>query len=516
MASDGDHPRDPSETGADAPGPSSDPPDVADAPEPGSDPPGIEGVDSDALGEPEDPPESFWATFWAALRGDAVDLTAAPLRRAIVLMAVPMVLEMIMESVFAVVDIFFVSRLGADAVAAVGLTESVITIVFTIAIGLSIGVTALVARRIGEGDREGASHSAAQAILLGVALSVAIGIFGALKADWILGVMGAEQSAIEIGSGYTRVLLGANGIILLLFLLNAAFRGAGDAAIAMRVLWLANGINIVLDPCLIFGLGPFPEMGVTGAAVATTIGRGTAVAVQLWTLFGGKGRIHMRLAHLGLDLALMGRLIRISAAGTFQNFVGMASWIAVVRILATFGSEAVAGHTVGIRIVLFGILPAWGLSNAAATLVGQALGAGQPERAEQSAWLAAKLNLAFLGALGIGFIVFAPWITTAFGADAVTQGLATEALRIVSMGFFFYAYGMVLTAAFNGAGDAWTPTWINIGCFWAFELPVAWLLAVPLGLGPRGVWIAITISFSLVAVVAVVLFRRGRWKLKEV
>ncbi|MDH3224738.1 MAG: MATE family efflux transporter, partial [Gemmatimonadota bacterium] len=380
----------------------------------------------------------------------------------------------------------------------------------------SIGVTALVARRIGEGDPEGASRSAAQAIVLGVALSIPIGVFAVARAEWLLEVMGAAPEAVAIGSGYTRVLLGANGVILMLFLLNAAFRGAGDAAIAMRVLWLANGINIVLDPCLIFGLGPFPEMGVTGAAVATTIGRGTAVAVQLWTLFGGAGRIRIEIPHLGLDLPLMIRLVRISATGTFQTFVGMASWIAVIRILATFGSEAVAGHTVGIRIVLFGILPSWGLSNAAATLVGQALGAGRPERAEQAAWLAAKLNLVFLGVLGTAFVVFAPWITAAFGVDAVTQDYAMQALRVVSAGFFFYAYGMVLTAAFNGAGDAWTPTWINIGCFWALELPLAWALALPLGLGPIGVWLAITIAFSMVAVVAGVLFRRGGWKLKQV
>jgi len=465
----------------------------------------------------DDTPDSLMQTFWAALRGGGdVDLTTAPLRTAVILMAVPMVLEMMMESVFAVVDIFFVSRLGADAVAAVGITESVVTVVFTIAIGLSIGVTALVARRVGEGDLEGAAHSAAQAIVLGTLLSIPIGLFVVLQADSLLRIMGAESAAIAIGSGYTKVMLGFNGVILLLFLLNAVFRGAGDAAIAMRVLWLANGINIILDPCLIFGWGPFPEMGVTGAAVATTIGRGTAVALQLWTLFSGAGRIRIRIPHLRFELAVMWSLIRLSAAATFQTFVGMASWIALIRILATFGSEAVAGHTIGIRIVLFGILPSWGLSNAAATLLGQALGAGLPERAESAAWIAAKLNLVFLGAIGTVFVVFAPWITGAFGGDAVTQEFATMALRIVSAGFFFYAYGMVLTAAFNGAGDPWTPTWINVGCFWAFELPVAWLLANPFRMGPTGVWLAMTIAFSAVAVVAVVIFRRGAWKLIEV
>ncbi len=469
--------------------------------------------------DPEDPTESeegLWATFLAALRGDSVDLNTAPLKRAIILMAVPMVLEMVMESVFAVVDIFFVSKLGADAVAAVGITESLVTIVFTVAVGLSIGVTALVARRIGEGDPEGASRSAAQAILLGVVISLGIAVFGALRAEWLLELMGAAPAAVAVGKGYTQVILGANGIILLLFLLNAVFRGAGDAAIAMRVLWLANAINIVLDPLLIFGLGPFPELGVTGAAVATTIGRGTAVCVQLWTLFSGAGRIHMRLRHLKFDLPVMGRLVKLSGAGTFQTFVGVASWIAVIRILASFGSEAVAGHTVGIRVILFGILPSWGLSNAAATLVGQALGAGKPDRAERAAWLAARINLVFLGGLGLIFVIFAPWIIAAFGGDDLTQAYATEALRIIAAGFFFYAYGMVLTQAFNGAGDAWTPTWINVGCFWFWEIGLAWALALPLGMGPRGVWIAITVAYSTVALVSAYLFRMGRWKLKKV
>ncbi|MCA9216845.1 MAG: MATE family efflux transporter [Planctomycetales bacterium] len=461
-------------------------------------------------------PESLLATIWMALRGDQVNLTTAPLRSAVILMAVPMVLEMVMESVFALVDIFFVSQLGADAVAAVGITESVVTVVFTIAIGLSIGVTALVARRIGEGNDEEAGHCAGQAFVLGTAISIPIGLFVAFQAESLLRIMGAESSVIETGSGYTKVMLGFNVVILLLFLLNAAFRGAGDATIAMRVLWVANGINIVLDPCLIFGWGPFPELGVTGAAVATTIGRGTAVALQLWVLFGSSGRIHVKPSHLRIDFAVMWTLIRLSAAGMFQAFVGMASWIAVIRILASFGSEAVAGHTIGIRIVLFGILPSWGLSNAAATLVGQALGANLPDRAERAAWIACKLNLVFLGALGTVFVVFAPWITGAFGGDDVTQKFATTSLRIVSAGFFFYAYGMVLTSAFNGAGDPWTPTWINIGCFWAFELPAAWLLAVPFGIGPIGVWLAMTIAFSLVAIVAVVLFRKGAWKTRKV
>jgi putative MATE family efflux protein len=311
-------------------------------------------------------------------------------------------------------------------------------------------------------------------------------------------------------------MMAGNVVILLLFLLNAAFRGAGDAAIAMRVLWLGNGINIVLDPCLIFGVGPFPELGVTGAAVATNIGRGTAVLFQLWVLFGGHERLSVGLKHLRWDRELLARLFKLSGTGMFQTFVGMASWILVIRILAEFGAEAVAGYTIGIRIILFAILPAWGLANAAATLVGQSLGDGQPDRAEESAWLAARFNLVFLGVLGGLFIIFAPGIVSIFGGDEPTLAFATDTLRIVSLGFFFYAYGMVLTAAFNGAGDAWTPTWINIGCFWFFEVPLAWFLARTLGMGPRGVPVAITASFSLVAVVSWLLFRRGRWKLKEV
>jgi len=458
----------------------------------------------------------LWATLVASVRRTQFDVGRLPLKQAIILLAVPMFLEMVMESVFAVVDIFFVSRLGAAAVMSVGITESLMTLVFTVAIGLSIGVTAMVARRIGEGDAEGASRTAGQAIILGALIAIVIAVVGYTQAERLLELMGTDQAAIDIGIGYTRVMMAGNVVILLLFLLNAAFRGAGDAAIAMRVLWLGNGINIVLDPCLIFGLGPFPELGVTGAAVATTIGRGTAVLFQLWILFGGHERLRVRREHLRWDGELLARLFKLSGTGMFQTFVGMASWIFMIRILAGFGAEAVAGYTIGIRIVLLAILPAWGLSNAAATLVGQGLGSGQPDRAEQAAWMAARFNLVFLGTLGVVFVIFAPGIVSLFGGDEPTRSFAVDTLRIVSLGFFFYAFGMVLTAAFNGAGDAWTPTWINIGCFWFFEVPLAWVLAQTLGFGPRGVPIAITIAFSAVAVVSAVLFRRGRWKLKEV
>jgi putative MATE family efflux protein len=459
----------------------------------------------------------YWTqVLGEALRGRGGDPTQGPVGRAILLLAVPMVLEMAMESIFAVVDIFYVSQLGAEAVAAVGLTESLLTMVYTVALGLSIGVTAMVARRTGEGDPEGAAVTTVQAVVLGAAVSVALGVLGALNAPRLLALMGASPAVVETGSGYAAVMLGGNGAVLLLFLLNAAFRGAGDAAVAMRVLWLANGINILLDPFLIFGLGPFPEMGVTGAAVATVIGRGTGVALQLYLLFRGAGRLRVFARHLGLRLEVMGRLLRLSATGMFQVFIGMASWIGLVRIISGFGSEALAGYTIAIRIVLFALLPAWGLSNAAATMVGQGLGARDAERAERSVWMAGRMNLVFLGSVGILFLVAAPGIVALFGGDAATSGYAARCLRIVSAGFFFYAYGMVLTQSFNGAGDTWTPTLLNLFCFWLWEIPLAWLLARWAGLGPEGVFTAITIAFSTLAVASAVLFRRGRWKLSVV
>ena len=457
-------------------------------------------------------PTTVWETVRASIRGDRIDLTSAPLGRAVILLAIPMVLEMVMESVFAVVDIFFVSRLGEDAVASVALTESLMALVYTLGIGLGIGATAMVARRIGEKDAEAASHTAAQALLLGLLVAAAIGLVGFFQAERLLELMGGEPATVATGRNYTRVMLTGNATVLLVFLLNAVFRGAGDAAIAMRVLWLANLINIVLDPCLIFGLGPFPELGVTGAAVATNIGRGTAVLFQVWILLSGRGRIHVLPRHLALAPGLMARVLRLSGTGTFQVFVGTASWIGLIRILAEFGPEALAGYAIGIRIILLAILPSWGLSNAASTLVGQALGAGDPERAERAVWIACRVNLVFLGGLGAIFLVFAGPIAALFGGEAVTLGYARDTLRIVSAGFFFYAYGMVLTASFNGAGDTWTPTYLNILCFWLWEIPLAWVLAHMLGWGPHGVAWSITIAFSTLAVVAAVVFRRGTWK----
>ena len=458
----------------------------------------------------------FWAGVWMAIKGTSVDYTEAPMRHAIVLLAVPMVLEMVMESVFAVVDIFFVSRLGPERVAVVGLTESMMTLVYTAAMGLSIGVTAMIARRAGEKDQDGAGHTAAQAVLLGAAIAIVLGVVGSLSAPWLLSVMGASPDVVEIGSGYTRVMLAGNITVLLLFMNNAAFRGVGDAVIAMRMLWLANGINIALDPTLIFGWGPFPEMGVQGAAVATVIGRGTAVILQMVILIRGAGRLNVQLRHWRLDLPLIWRLVRLSGAATFQTFIGMASWIGLVRIIAIFGSAALAGYTIAIRIVLFALLPAWGMGNAAATMVGQALGAGKPDRAEKSVWLAARLNLYFLGSVGILFMLFAGPIVHAFSSDLETVTNGIRALRTVSAGFFFYAYGMVLINSFNGAGDTWTPTWVNLLCFWLFQIPLAWVLAQTLGMGPWGVHIAVMLGFSSEAVVAGLLFRRGKWKHKQV
>jgi putative MATE family efflux protein len=455
----------------------------------------------------------YWLAVAAdALRGRAGDPARDPIGRAIVLLAVPMVLEMAMESVFAVVDIFFVSRLGAAAVAAVGLTESLLTVIYTIAAGLSIGVTAIVARRTGEGDRDGAAAATVQAIALAVGLAAVLGVVGVANAPALLRAMGAGDDVIGIGGGYAAVALGGSIVVLLLFLLNAAFRGAGDAVVAMRVLWIANGINIVLAPLLIFGVGPFPKLGVTGAAIATVIGRGTGVALQLYILLRGGERLRVGARNLRLQFGIMARVLRLSGTGMLQVFISTASWIALMRIVSGFGSEAVAGYTIAIRVVLFAILPAWGLGNAAATMVGQALGAGDPARAERSVWIAAFMNLAFLGGAGLLFVVAAPGIVALFGADAVTHGYAAGGLRIMSASLFFFAFGMVVLQSFNGAGAAWTPTLLNLVCFWLWEIPLAWVLSYRFGLGPTGVYTAIAVAFSTLAVLSTLLFRRGRWK----
>jgi len=451
-----------------------------------------------------------------AIRGSTRDFTDGHVGQAILLLAVPMVIEMGMESLFAVVDVYFVSRLGADAVATVGLTESLLTIVYTVAMGLGIGATAVVARRIGEKDEDGAAEAAVQSVALGLAVSLAVGIAGALFARPLLEVMGATPSMLSSSAGYASVMLGGNATVTLLFLTNAVFRGAGDPAMAMRMLVVANGINLVLDPCLIFGWGPFPELGVTGAAVATNIGRGTAVLVQLWVLLSGRSRVRATMRHLRLVPRVMWTVCRLSGVGFLQVLIDTSSWIGLVRVISTFGSDALAGYTIGIRVLLFAILPAWGLSNAAATMVGQSLGAGKPERAEQSVWTAGRYNAAFLGVLGASFLLWAPGIIAWFTRDVAVAAHAVDCLRIISAGFLLFAYGLVLTQAFNGAGDTWTPTWINFGCFWLWQIPLAWWLAIGLGWGPRGVYVAITVAFSTLAVVSAFVFSRGRWKTKAI
>ena len=457
-------------------------------------------------------PPGLLATIREALRGSRIDYTTAPIGRAVIMLAVPMVMEMAMESIFAVADVFWVAHLGADAVATVGLTESMLTIIYTAAMGLSIGATALVARRTGEHDPDGAARAAGQSILLGLAVAAAIAVFATPRAGSLLRLMGASDAVVQSGQGFTTVMLGGNATVLMLFMLNAVFRGSGDAAIAMRVLWLGNILNIILGPCFIFGLGPFPRLGVTGAAVATNLGRGTAVIWQLIVLFGGRGRIRLAARHLRLDLPLMRSVLRLSGSGTIQILIGTASYIGLVRILSVFGSPAVAGYTIGIRVILFALLPAFGVSNAAATMVGQNLGAGQPDRAERAVWTAAIYNMIFLGAVGLVFLVGARLIAGLFTTDPLVQPYAIACLRIVCLGFVFYACGMVLTQAFNGAGDTWTPTVINLFVFWLWEIPLAWWLSSRPSLGARGVFMALTIAYSTLAIVSAVIFKRGTWK----
>jgi putative MATE family efflux protein len=459
---------------------------------------------------------SVWTTVREAIAGSHHGAyTEGPIGRAILLLAIPMVLELVLESVFAVVDVFFVSRLGADSVATVGLSESMLTIVYAVAIGLSMGATAVVARRIGERDPDGAAIAAVQAIAIGILFAIPFGFVGFWFSRPLLGLMGATPDVL-VHSSYTAVVLGCNGIVLLLFLINAVFRGAGDAAIAMRVLWIANAINIVLDPCFIFGLGPFPRLGVTGAAVATTTGRGLGVLVQLYFMSRGDGRIVIRRKHLRLDPRVMLNMLRLSGSAVFQMLIGTTSYVGVMRIFASFGSVAVAACTIVIRIIMFVLLPSWGLSNAAATLVGQNLGADRPDRAETSVWRACGYNILFLTATGLLFVVFADAVVALFTSDPEVGPIATRGLRIICAGFPFYAAGYVVTQSFNGAGDTVTPTLINLGCFWLFEIPLAYVVGRLLGFGPPGVFWAMAIAFSVMSVVSALLFRRGRWKLKRV
>jgi putative MATE family efflux protein len=482
----------------------------------------IDGISSSALTEtrtaelPATPLGDAWRTFRDAVKGAPIDLTAAPLGKALVMLAVPMILEMVMESIFALVDVFWVARLGANAVAAVGLTESLMMILYSVAMGVSIGVMALVARRVGEKDADAAARTAAQGVMLGAAMAVVIGAVGIAFAPELLRLMGADAGVVATGSGFTRVMLGGSFTVFLLFLINAVFRGAGDAALAMRALFLGNLLNIALGPCFIFGLGPFPELGVTGAAVATTIGRGSAVVFQLWLLTRGRSKIAVSPRHFALDLGLMTAVLRLSTSATFQMLIAMTSYVGVMRVLSSFGSAPLAGYTIGFRILMFALLPAFGLSNAAATLVGQNLGAGRPDRAEQAVWKACFASAAFLTAIGVSFLVGARALVGLFTDDPTVLEHGVTYLRIVSLGFPFYAFGMVMSQSFNGAGDTRTPTLINLVVFWLLQFPLAWILSHETDLGPSGVFVTLGLCFAIFAVIGVVLFRRGGWKTTRV
>ncbi len=464
---------------------------------------------------PTPPPRSFWSGVRQALRGETHDYTSLPLNRAVLLLSVPMVLEMMMESLFTIVDIFWVAHLGAWAIAVVGLTESVMSLIYAVAIGVSFAATALVSRRIGEKNPALAARAAGQVLLLGVTLATGIGVVLGYFADDILRFMGADADIIAQGTGYARIMLGGNATVFLIFLVNAIFRGAGDATLAMRTLILANSLNIILDPCFIFGWGPFPAMGLDGAAVATNIGRGVGVIYQLWHLTARPGHIRLRATDLRLEAETMRIILRTSANGVGQLLISTTSWVGLFKILAAFGSPVVAGYTIAIRVVIFALMPAWGLANAGATLVGQNLGAHKPDRAEAAVRLAARYNMLLLGLAGLAFVVFARPIIGIFTEDPEVLAHGVRALWIVSLAFPLYAAGMCLEGAFNGAGDTWTPTKLNFFCFWLGQIPLAWLLATPLGLGPTGVFIAVPVSFSALALWSALLFRRGRWKEKR-
>jgi putative MATE family efflux protein len=459
---------------------------------------------------------SLWDTIRQSLDGSHQDFTTGSLNRAIMLLAIPMVLEMGMESLFGVVDGFFVAKLGQDSVATVGFTESLLALVFGVAIGLSMSTTAMVARRIGEKDPEGAAIAAVQSIAVGVGVSIVIGLTGWFTAPHLLHLMGASKEIVALGSPYTRLMLGSSGVIFLLFLINAIFRGAGDPALAMRALWLANLVNIILDPCLINGWGPFPQLGVYGAAVATTTGRGIGVLYQCWMLSTDKSRVSIQLPQLRLNPTIMLRLLSVSINGIFQFVVATASWMALVRIVSLFGSAAVAGYTIAIRVFVFFLLPSWGLSNAAATLVGQNLGADKPERSERAVYTTGLFNMGYLGLISLVFFAAADPIVGIFTNAPDFHAIAVRCLRILAIGNICYAWGMVMEQAFNGAGDTRTPTFINLGCYWFFQIPLAYTLAVSWNWGPTGVFTAVPAAETALAVTALLVFRRGAWKLKKI
>jgi len=451
-----------------------------------------------------------------AISDNEADFTVGPIDRALRLLALPMMLEMAMEAVFAVVDIAFVSRLGTNAIAAVGLTEALITVLYALAIGLGMGLTAMISRRIGAKDPVAAAYVMGQAIWVGAVISLVVATLGIIYAADLLRMMGASDAVVMEGKGFTGMLLGGNASILFLFLLNAGFRGAGDAPVALRSLTLANGINILLDPCLIFGLGPFPELGVTGAAVATTIGRGIGVAYLLWYLMAGKGRLQFQVGNLAISPELIVRMIRISLGGIGQFLIATSSWIAIIRVVALYGSAPIAAYTIAIRLVEFVFLPAWGLGNAAATLVGQNLGAARPDRAEKSVWTASRYNVIFMTVVGGTFVIFAPWIVGLFTDDPEIVDYGVDCLRITGLGYPAYAVGMIVIQALNGAGDTRTPSVLNFIVFWLTQIPLAYWLATGIGLGPNGVFMAIVISESFLTILAVLVFRRGKWRTQQV
>jgi len=460
--------------------------------------------------------KKFIQYFWIAISGKETEFTTGSIRKAIFMLSIPMILEMLMESIFALVDIAYVSKVSVNAVATIGLTESVITLVYALAIGLSMAATAVVARRIGEKDVDGARIAAVQAISLGVVISVLIGIIGIIYAKDILALMGGEPDLIAEGYGYTQFLIGGNITVVLLFLINAIFRGAGNASIAMWALVLSNGLNIILDPMFIFGFGPIPEFGVMGAAIATNIGRGTAVIFQLGILFFGWGKIKLMAKDLVLNLKVMINLIKVSLGGIAQFLIGTSSWIFLMRIMSEFGSEVLAGYTIAIRVMMFTLMPSWGMSNAAATLVGQNLGAKQPDRAAISVWKTGKYNAIFMGVVSLGYLFFAKSIITWFNATPAVVKSGALCLQVIAAGYIFYAYGMVVSQAFNGAGDTRTPTKINFISFWMFQLPIAYVSAIVLGWGEIGVFIAITLAEVLLAVLAIFWFKKGKWKKVQV
>ncbi len=471
---------------------------------------------SSSVAPSAEPTPGFWASARESIAGTQQDFTEGSIGRAILLLAIPMVLEMSMESLFGIVDVFFVARLGSDAMATVVITESLLTLVFDIALGLSMATTAMVARRVGEKNPDAAAVAAVQSIVLGIVSSVAIGVTCVLAAPRLLAWMGGTRAIVETGSVYTATVLGGSITVMLLFLINAIFRGVGDAVVAMRALWLANLLNMALVPCLINGFGPLPRMGLLGAAVGTTIGRGLGVVYLFWMLSRSRRRIDIRREHLRLDFPVLLRLTRVSLNGILQFFIAMASWLALVNLLARFGSDALAGYGVAMRILVVALLPAWGMSNSVATLVGQNLGAGKPDRAERSAWLTGLFNMIFLGVVTLVFLLFSEPIIRVFTQDPAVVPVGVSCLRYVSYGYVFYAFGMVMLQAFNGAGDTRTPTIVNLFCYWMWQLPLAYVLANVLGMGPNGVFLAIAISESTVAVVGVVMFRRGRWKLQTI